>query len=686
MLAFYITVGVLAALLFVFLLVRVIWNIRLNNYQKKSGIERSRVNRYQFRANVVSMTLLLLVGVLSVVGGASTFNKTRPVALKFTAITQDGVTYENARSFSSQEELEKIFAQIQNNNKTDYRNYLDGIMFSPDAPKDSHNAAPEAGEPDSTSSTQDKPNIADTYNQVDGVSESDIAKVHEIGKYLLYAPMDFRDRIFKVPLNEMGNHIGEFEALILENTSIHNMILYKDRLIVFGYERVYYEGSGQGTDASADMVEPMPYIYRRPYRYEAKYIIIDTNNLQILKTEKLNGYIRDVRLTEGVLYLFVNEYLRFDENGKLLPMDFESLYYFKGENNSTSIARIYSVDLKDNNFTTKKIGFIGENQTIYMGNGMIVLTNYKWKQTGQMWFEFYNTTQVIAVSYDKDGNMAYIGSQEVEGYLRDQYFLDVYEGMIRVVTTFGKNRTNHLYILKPMGNVDTLKIIGHLTEGLGKPGEDVKSVTFTPEYAKVVTFLQTDPLYTIDITDPANPIIVDAIEEPGFSQVLFTWDDPKHTIGIGFMADLDGRVIGIKVSAYTDSSQKPYTIEFLYDEWSMHSDVMYNPRENLLIDRANGTFGFIVHHSFMKQDQDGVYSYHYAKNILMFKVDFNSQDKLVLNIEMLEIFKNMQAFDFEKLVIVNGTMHILSAKKDLTWDLVNNRLNEPLNFYRNEIQ
>ena len=47
--------------------------------------------------------------------------------------------------------------------------------------------------------------------------------------------------------------------------------------------------------------------------------------------------------------------------------------------------------------------------------------------------------------------------------------------------------------------------------------ETVKSVSFTDTTCYVVTYRQTDPLYEIDLTDPKNPIIKDALHVDGYS-------------------------------------------------------------------------------------------------------------------------------------------------------------------------
>jgi uncharacterized secreted protein with C-terminal beta-propeller domain len=57
-------------------------------------------------------------------------------------------------------------------------------------------------------------------------------------------------------------------------------------------------------------------------------------------------------------------------------------------------------------------------------------------------------------------------------------------------------------------------------ESIGKPGETVQGVRFVGERAYVVTFLRNDPLYVIDLSNPADPFIAGQIEIPGFSTLL----------------------------------------------------------------------------------------------------------------------------------------------------------------------
>ena len=55
---------------------------------------------------------------------------------------------------------------------------------------------------------------------------------------------------------------------------------------------------------------------------------------------------------------------------------------------------------------------------------------------------------------------------------------------------------------------------------LGKPGEQVYAVRFLGDRGYVVTFRRTDPLYVLDLSDPADPKAAGELEVAGFSEML----------------------------------------------------------------------------------------------------------------------------------------------------------------------
>jgi hypothetical protein len=63
----------------------------------------------------------------------------------------------------------------------------------------------------------------------------------------------------------------------------------------------------------------------------------------------------------------------------------------------------------------------------------------------------------------------------------------------------------------------------------------------------VVTFRQTDPLYVLDVSDPADPKASGELAMPGFSDYLYPLGD-KLLLGVGKDASNAGQLGGVKVA------------------------------------------------------------------------------------------------------------------------------------------
>jgi hypothetical protein len=112
----------------------------------------------------------------------------------------------------------------------------------------------------------------------------------------------------------------------------------------------------------------------------------------------------------------------------------------------------------------------------------------------------------------------YVGSGSVPGIVRDRWSLDWYDGRLRVATTTGSlsRPRNAVTVLEERGG--RLATTGRV-DGLGRD-QQLQAVRWFGDVAVVVTFRQTDPLYTLDLSDPARPRVVGTLHAPGFSSYL----------------------------------------------------------------------------------------------------------------------------------------------------------------------
>jgi hypothetical protein len=82
---------------------------------------------------------------------------------------------------------------------------------------------------------------------------------------------------------------------------------------------------------------------------------------------------------------------------------------------------------------------------------------------------------------------------------------------------------------------------------LGHAGEQIYGVQYVGPRAYLVTFRRTDPLYVLDISNPAAPKTLGELAMPGFSDYLYPMGD-KLLLGVGKDASDTGRVGGVKVA------------------------------------------------------------------------------------------------------------------------------------------
>jgi Beta propeller domain len=144
----------------------------------------------------------------------------------------------------------------------------------------------------------------------------------------------------------------------------------------------------------------------------------------------------------------------------------------------------------------------------------------------------------------------YVASGSVPGRLLNQFAMSEHNGDLRVATTtddwnVGGQSESAVYVLRPNGeSLDVISSVG----GLGKT-EQIYAVRFLGDLAYVVTFRQTDPLYVIDLTDPAAPVLQGELKIPGYSAYLHPVGDGL-LLGVGQSADDSGRTQGTQLSLF----------------------------------------------------------------------------------------------------------------------------------------
>lgn len=174
------------------------------------------------------------------------------------------------------------------------------------------------------------------------------------------------------------------------------------------------------------------------------------------------------------------------------------------------------------------------------------------------------------------GTLAYAGTGSVKGHLgwnplRKPFRMSEKDGYLRVATFNDEQGDSDSPILLAIllangqGSLDTISTLPNSLQPapIGKPGEQLYASRFLGNRAYLVTFRQTDPLYVIDLEDPANPRIVGEVEIEGYSDYLQPIGQ-DYLLGIGKDAVVaadnfgdDGRgalIQGVKLSLFNVSN------------------------------------------------------------------------------------------------------------------------------------
>lgn len=170
----------------------------------------------------------------------------------------------------------------------------------------------------------------------------------------------------------------------------------------------------------------------------------------------------------------------------------------------------------------------------------------------------------------------YRSSGRVPGFLMSQWSMSEQDGVLRVASTdepmWG---TGGAPISASQSQVTTLREKdGTLTRvgqvnGLGK-GERIYAVRFIGDTGYVVTFRQVDPLYVVDLSNPAAPVVKGELKIPGYSAYLHPVGEDL-LLGVGQDADLQGRTQGTQVSLFDISDPtrpRRLATEHLAKGWS----------------------------------------------------------------------------------------------------------------------
>ena len=208
---------------------------------------------------------------------------------------------------------------------------------------------------------------------------------------------------------------------------------------------------------------------------------------------------------------------------------------------------ISSVDTDGGNLAT--LGTIKNAWQIYASSDNI----YFLQTSGGWWFDREQRQQTAIYRYTIGDGLARPGAVGlVDGWINNRFSVNEFDGHLRVATTEGRfagndrqfTQHNHLTVLRALDLEQTGEVRDFVPTSIDPDrAENIRSARFLGERGFVVTFLNSDPLFAFDLSNPNNPVLRGQLEIPGFSSYIHPLG-ADHLLTIGREGGENGQGTG----------------------------------------------------------------------------------------------------------------------------------------------
>ena len=419
---------------------------------------------------------------------------------------------------------------------------------------------------------------SNTNVRQEGVDEADVAKTD--GRYL-YVLEDDGDYVSIVDTKTNMKKISEIKAP-KDETIEEFYLTEKNKKVVM----ICSNSSDDDYEDVEDVTRSSLISKQTEGTRVVTYDVQDKKHPKKAGEVSQNGEYEFSRISDGYLYIFSNYWVA--ENWKkkhpstYIPyvdgdlMKAKDIYLPEGTK-GCMYEIVSSINLKKPDKIADSKAIFSEGGDAYVSNKNIYYYEEEWTGNGKQ-----EKTLLRKLSYKK-GKLAVVAQKTFKGYLNDSFSIDEYDGYLRMVVTRGK--TNAVYVLD-----QKLKLTGKITN-LAKD-ERVYSARFLGDTGYFVTYKETDPLFSVDLSNPKNPKILGRLKIPGFSNYLHFYGEDK-LLGIGMDVDKKGDVTdGVKLSMFDISDKKNVKEEHKYTLKDVYSTDVEWDYKAALIDVEKNIIGF----------------------------------------------------------------------------------------------
>lgn len=492
------------------------------------------------------------------------------------------------KQFTNKSQLANIMAS-----ETNFMSYRSGNMLRTELTLTDSKNANETGAGGNNSTSK-------TNVQVEGLDEADVVKVDN---QYIYSLQKNKLRIVRV---DNGNMIKVFEKnFSSENFYADEILLVQNRLVILGNSYLNRLEPSIDTEKPASEND----VYYMYDRYSSMieirvYNIEDREQPELVKSIRQSGSFKTARLKDNVLTYVSQYWCDFTDSDRILPkvsedgekpkeIDINKVFHITGLYNTSyaTIGRINVETLLNHEYSSVVAG----SSTIYFSGNNIYLCDVDYyhqfvdngKYRNDRDTKVSERTRIVRVS-NKTLKPEKVG--EIEGAVSDRYWLDEYNGYLRVASTSGFNLYSSVFVLN--GDLQTVGKITNIA-----PGERIYSARFVKENGSIVTFRNVDPLFKIDFSNPEDPKISDGLKKEGVSMYLHPIAGTKLQIGLGNDSDENGLLKGVEVVLFDMSGEDAVIInKDIIGKTRAYSEALYNPRA-ILYDQEKDVFGFHVTYS-----------------------------------------------------------------------------------------
>jgi uncharacterized secreted protein with C-terminal beta-propeller domain len=199
---------------------------------------------------------------------------------------------------------------------------------------------------------------------------------------------------------------------------------------------------------------------------------------------------------------------------------------------------ILTVDLDRGMYSLDRDGVMAGAQVVYGSTGSLYVASRRYVRALELGTDVPEGTRTEIHRFDVSdpSKTVYRASGSVPGFILNNFALSEYDGDLRVASTEDPPWTpggtgsgaSRVTVLRQNGNkLNQIGAVGGLAQG-----ERIYGVRFMGERGYVVTFLQVDPLFTLDLSDPTAPKVAGELKIPGYSAYLYPIGTDR-LLGIG---------------------------------------------------------------------------------------------------------------------------------------------------------